>query len=126
MEFPWQGSKGGAECADGASSKLVASKVISKVMSNKKLVKIRVVGKSVKVMAAALVDQEGNVHSVMMSNNSMWSAAQRVRANKKLTARRVEVQISVPLMEKLVDSLGWFYQKPKKVVKENSDEYGIE
>lgn len=32
MKFPWLGSKGGAECADGASSKLVASKVINKVM----------------------------------------------------------------------------------------------
>jgi len=96
-------------------------------MSNKKLAKIRVVGKAVMVSAAALVDQEGNVHSVMVSNSSMWSAAQRVRANKKLKAVRVTVQLSIPVVEKMVDSLGWFYQKPRKVVKEDeqSAEYGV-
>ena len=77
--------------------------------------------------AAALVDQEGNVHSVMVSNSSMWSGAQRVRASKKkLKAVRVTVQISIPALEKMVDSLGWFYQKPRKVVKVKEDEYGLE
>jgi hypothetical protein len=94
--------------------------------NHNKLAAMRVQGKSVMVRGAVLFDRDGIIHSVMVSNNSMWSAAQRVKASKgKLFAERVQIQVSVPAVQRMILEL----IKPKKLVEVRetlADDYEID
>ncbi len=67
---------------------------------------MRLNNKGTTVECAVIVDNEGFIDQVVISSNSMWSAARFVKAQAKkgrqLSAEKVSCHISLPVCQKLV------------------------